>query len=61
MGRYLWKRFCKLLCLIFIIWLICKKFGINLIDWFGIENVIIATVPSVIIFAAIIYIVISFF
>ncbi len=61
MVRGLWKRFCKLLCIIFIIWLISQKAGIRMIDWEGIENVIIAAAPTAIIFIAIVYMIMNIF
>lgn len=61
MGRCLWKRFCKLFCLIVIVWLICQKFGIDIIDWEGIENAIITVAPTAIIFIAIVYIIMNIF
>lgn len=61
MGRRIWEKFCKLLCLVFLVWLICRKFGITLIDWPGIENVLMAAAPSIIIFLAIVYMIASVF
>ncbi len=61
MGRRIYGKFCKLLCFALIVWLISRKFGIELINWPGVESVMIAAMPSVIIFLAIVYIIASVF
>lgn len=50
MGRRIYGKFCKLLCFALIVWLISRKLGIELINWPGVESVMIAAMPSVIIF-----------
>lgn len=59
MGRYLWNKLCKLLCIIFILWLILKQFGIDIIDWNLLEENVISAMPLVLMVGAIVYVITS--
>lgn len=61
MGRYVWNIICKLVCLIFVVWLIFQSLGISLIDWIFLENIMISFAPLLIMFIAIIYIIMNVF
>ncbi len=61
MARYVWENFKGILFLGFIIWLISRTFGIDIIDWRGIGNVISGLMPSLLILGAIVYLIKSIF